>query len=646
MEHAPANFSVEKKTLSDAELEELLDIKKFRDIVTHNLQFAQSAHTLVEKDCESILTIPDFEKRFHYDGAIITKEDLNDPTKRFHKFFIADGRTEKRQDEYYLRGVRYVTSLDSNLEVRQKLRILSQDFIDGVNSISTETQGRILSGEDFLLQLGVNDYIKNAAATLLNILIYKEKIDEFKLDDAQYQDARRKAVSTARQSIRLFYSHLIGRQSDYAHALENLVANPDSIYDIVSYIENEYVSGSVSSRSFVRPEASHPLVVASAVYNMAKKIPQTDTIVGMPVGGTELAFALQYAYSLIKDNEPDVLVLPFSLHSIKKFTHRKDVSKNEVTAYLRQHDPLLNGRQVLLADDNSSTGRTLQGVHNLISSVTKPHKIMATVAEIDIIRSLLDKKNRKRTNIATPSVYEYATNILPVSKYIKPKHDMKELSEKRKLIAFYEEKLKAAGTANERITYEMFLKNLKEPTEEKLDQLNERNAILSFRHTFLSNFYIIPIIYQGVKYPSVEHAYQDQKFTPEALDKVTARQLEEINEVLKMRGHPHSIDSMHEVFRDPNNSSGSVKVIAEMLREWGYVRRGWDDDKMVLMIDLLKQKFTDPILMQHLKETEGKYLVEGNTWDDTFWGICNGRGRNFLGHILMYLREHGINKNY
>jgi len=32
-------------------------------------------------------------------------------------------------------------------------------------------------------------------------------------------------------------------------------------------------------------------------------------------------------------------------------------------------------------------------------------------------------------------------------------------------------------------------------------------------------------------------------------------------------------------------------------------------------------------------------LIEGNTWHDTEWGVCNGIGKNKLGKILMRIRE-------
>jgi predicted NAD-dependent protein-ADP-ribosyltransferase YbiA (DUF1768 family) len=40
-----------------------------------------------------------------------------------------------------------------------------------------------------------------------------------------------------------------------------------------------------------------------------------------------------------------------------------------------------------------------------------------------------------------------------------------------------------------------------------------------------------------------------------------------------------------------------------------------------------------------LDATGDRKLVEGNYWHDTFWGVCNGVGENYLGEILMHVRQ-------
>lgn len=60
---------------------------------------------------------------------------------------------------------------------------------------------------------------------------------------------------------------------------------------------------------------------------------------------------------------------------------------------------------------------------------------------------------------------------------------------------------------------------------------------------------------------------------------------------------------------------------------------------MSLMYDVIEQKFLqNPVLMQKLIKTKDAKLIEGNTWGDRYWGMCNGVGENKLGEILMMVR--------
>ena len=57
------------------------------------------------------------------------------------------------------------------------------------------------------------------------------------------------------------------------------------------------------------------------------------------------------------------------------------------------------------------------------------------------------------------------------------------------------------------------------------------------------------------------------------------------------------------------------------------------------MEDLLRQKFTAPELRRRLRLTHPYPLVELNTWNDVFWGVCKGQGENHLGRLLMTIRD-------
>lgn len=66
----------------------------------------------------------------------------------------------------------------------------------------------------------------------------------------------------------------------------------------------------------------------------------------------------------------------------------------------------------------------------------------------------------------------------------------------------------------------------------------------------------------------------------------------------------------------------------------------WNTIRIDCMYAIVKQKFKqNPDLLHQLKQTSDAILVENNTWNDTFWGVCNNKGENHLGKILMRIRD-------
>lgn len=133
----------------------------------------------------------------------------------------------------------------------------------------------------------------------------------------------------------------------------------------------------------------------------------------------------------------------------------------------------------------------------------------------------------------------------------------------------------------------------------------------SGRNRFLSNFYPSRVQWDGEVYPTVEHAYQAAK-TPD----LAWRQM--------VRSAP---------------TAGVAKRYGRQLP----LREGWEQIKLIVMRDLLRQKFRAEPLAEMLIGTGDQVLVEGNVWHDNFWGSCRclrcgDRGSNHLGKLLMQVR--------
>lgn len=127
-------------------------------------------------------------------------------------------------------------------------------------------------------------------------------------------------------------------------------------------------------------------------------------------------------------------------------------------------------------------------------------------------------------------------------------------------------------------------------------------------YDFLSNFYLVEVRYAGAGYPSVEHAFQAAKCA-----------------------NP----SERRMFR-----SGITAGQAKRLGRKVELRKDWERAKLSVMESLVRQKFeVYQDLAKKLLDTGEQEIIEGNNWGDVFWGICDGRGQNHLGKILMKIRK-------
>lgn len=142
------------------------------------------------------------------------------------------------------------------------------------------------------------------------------------------------------------------------------------------------------------------------------------------------------------------------------------------------------------------------------------------------------------------------------------------------------------------------------------------NAITSFRgqYDFLSNFYASPLTFEGAEYPTVEHAFQAAKSSNFAERRK-----------IRMASTP-----------------SEAKRLGQKLKR----RADWFNVSLQVLEALLRQKFTRyPDLRERLLATGDAVLIEGNNWNDRFYGcVYDARtgewvGENHLGRLLMKIRD-------
>ena len=491
-------------------------------------------------------------------------------------------------------------------------------------------------------RVGIADYIKNSVLTVFNSFVYGEKVGRYKFDQLIYQRLRANGADLVAAAVELFYGELTGHYKRSRKAYDYITENMNIFEGLKKRIIESYEDGVFSSRHLTRPEAAHPVVIAGAAagYTQFSKI-APELIVGMPSGSTELAYAHAFAQSVMKGRKVPVLLFPVSLHSVK---HDFDVNDNHKaidqfrSMFASSNKHLIEKKSVLIVDDNSSTGNTIDCVVQAFSNL-KPLSMDVAVAEADTVRSLLNLNNPERKNIASVLTYNHSINILPVSRVIHPKNDLKEIMERRKVIACIKDRyLQDDASLSKTIIGMVFKDMVSRKTSLVIDSMHTDDIIANFRHTFLSNFALVDINYNQADYKSVEHAYQSMKFDGDDISKISSKHFEQINRKLIKRGVTIQREDLSNPFLQPNISAGTSKVIGNQLRILGYVREDWDFLKVPTMTDLLILKFSNTKFYNLLKETGEKYLVEGNDWGDTFWGVDGGRGRNVLGRLLMKIR--------
>ena len=123
---------------------------------------------------------------------------------------------------------------------------------------------------------------------------------------------------------------------------------------------------------------------------------------------------------------------------------------------------------------------------------------------------------------------------------------------------------------------------------------------------FLSNFYPCKICIDGIIYSNAESAFQAQKCI-----------------------------SFEDKLKFQNLTASEAKKLGRKIK----LRNNWDLIKVPIMWVILLEKFTqNPDLKAKLLATEYLELIEENSWNDKFWGVCNGKGCNVLGQLLMRVR--------
>lgn len=137
-------------------------------------------------------------------------------------------------------------------------------------------------------------------------------------------------------------------------------------------------------------------------------------------------------------------------------------------------------------------------------------------------------------------------------------------------------------------------------------------------YAFLSDDFLVPVWYEGIWYPSAEHAYQASR-TIYPKQKMLILECKTAIEAIRL-----------------SNS----KAIT--------FRTGWKELREQTKRTILTSKFKNKDLAQKLIDTYPRKLINENNYHDNYWGNCkckncfHSRGKNKSGIILTSVRTNLI----
>lgn len=632
-----------KASLSQQQKEILLDYNLVRKMIEKNRQKIEDI--FMELNLQWFIPINTLKKQLDFTGSIICDTP---PVNWFlDSFFKTWNRLRKEGKQYLSHGKDYFVALDDNIAFSYKINTLFSIISEGLVSLKNLMHKETiisLNTNDKLWFLGLIDYIKHSIISIFNTLISQEKLGIFNFDNQKYQKLRMDTQPLIGKFLKEYYNFIVNKK-DFKITIKDIDDLLLIMHEITLFLQEE----NNNTFQVPYPECNHPLTILSSVYLMSIDHPSTDIIIAMPSGWTEWGYALQYVYNFTtsEKNIPQLSLFPLSLHSIKQefWENQSMLIEEEISNWIKHHIPsnITEGKNIFIVDDNSSTWKTISLLINqLYNNNNKPKTIVASVIEADIKRSIIDKDSSKRTHIADHSLYQYSTNILPVSTVLFPKNDLKEIKGKDVLKKHYLTKIKNATSIEERIENILYFDVINTPVKEVLKNISDENNIIkSFRHTFLSNFYPCLISYQDKEYPSVEHCYLSQKFNLSNLNKVVSEEeKQELNSLLKSKGQSIPLDDFTNLYTNPVFPSWNVKTITTKLVKWGYEDPRWNERKLSTMISLVRQKFSKhDELKEQLLTTQDKYLLEWNDRWDVYRWFSEGIWSNYLWRILMIVRS-------
>lgn len=414
---ATTAFAYEKK--SDSTLRHDMTPDEVRGMAAHGLrllwaqQLARSVEAYASKawsnEYVSLKQVANFADSF---GSILG--EIRIPQLSTHpslSSYFATDRIHKSNGIYGLRGPRYFVCVDERYNPTQRMNNMLHELHVALATIDAIDR-KTLRPEDLLSYLGVLDNAKQQALTIFHALTYDERRSGIP-DNPQYLTLRSHLFEIAVGTTRSFYEACLGR---------NFTSLP-SPSDARCLIDEIGQHGPITdSKRFKIQELDNPLKIMLSAYSVATNAP-VETVIGFPSGGTQMAIVTALANELLHDLPPqatNIVSVPLSQHSGTTKVGARPISDNLLQSSVGMFSDVIRGKHVIIVDDNSSTGATMERGTIAIQR-QNPASIRRGVCEIDpkrmLVRARMPLVNGRVTGVADlrHDIFKCAAGVAPIT---------------------------------------------------------------------------------------------------------------------------------------------------------------------------------------------------------------------------------------
>lgn len=340
----------------------------------------------------------------------LTTEFFRHPMRRY----VRGGRTESRSKSYYI-------AVDPEyIESTSKLEVIRNDVIDAVQALN-QLDG-VNHIEAFTERLAVIDYLKQHCLTLFHVLTYPERFGD-QIDDSEYHFFRDISFQLAQNFTQAFYLTAIGRSVGQPVS-NDILQQTLNLVDYMLRLERNY-------RQYTLQEIDHPLRILAHAHYAITHYPDTDIIVAIPAGGSQTAFCIQAGLKLTAgEKEYPIIDIPLSRHSAQ-MNYGKVFTEEQLAACIERYKHLIEGRTVLVTEDNSNSGITAQTIYEALIAAGAAN-VRIAFAEIDPHRIMYKQSVAREARPANVANYLHldfksAAGVLPVARHLRQDYQLRKM---------------------------------------------------------------------------------------------------------------------------------------------------------------------------------------------------------------------------